>query len=403
MSPLKGRNIVLGVSGGIAAYKAVEVCRQLVKEGAHVVPVLTESSLNFVGKATWSALGSEPAKTSVFEDPDPILHTRLGQEADLVLVCPATARLIGSYAAGISSDVLTTTLIATKAPVLICPAMHTEMWEHPATQQNIQTLKDRGVNILGPFSGALAGSDVGMGRMAEPQEILIATKEIFSGGILEGVKVLIASGGTKEAIDPVRFVGNHSSGKQGIALALAAQSMGAEVELVTTNPTDANLRGIDQTQTTTAEEMFVAMLDRSPKADIVIMAAAVADYRPIDIKNSKIKRSSDPLVISLEPTPDILKELTNARNNNKGLKQIIVGFAAETENLEEEASKKLESKGIDMIVANNVSAPDVGFNYDTNEVLILGRDGSSLNVGLTSKLEVAQHVLKEAQKLLTNL
>ncbi len=394
LSALAGKNIVLGISGGIAAYKSVELCRLLVKEGAYVIPVLTPASLNFVGEATWSALASEPAKRSLFEDSDPILHTRLGKSADLILVCPATARLIGSYAAGISDDVLTTTLIATRAPVIVCPAMHTEMWEHVAVQDNISRLKERGVKILGPFEGSLAGSDVGMGRMAEPEEILMAAREAFSGGMLEGMKVLVTGGGTREPLDPVRFLGNRSSGKQGIALARAAQMLGAEVQLVSTVLEPA-LSGIEQTQVLTAEQMCEAALELAPKADIIIMSAAVADYRPVEVKKAKIRRTKEPLTISLEPTRDILKELVE----NKKPEQIIVGFAAETQDLKSAVRKKLENKGVDMMVGNDVASPDAGFDSDTNEVIILTKDGDEAIVDLSSKLDVAHKVLEYAHKL----
>ncbi len=393
-SALAGKNIVLGVSGGIAAYKSVELCRLLIKEGAYVVPVLTPASLNFVGKTTWSALASEPAKLSLFEDPDPILHTRLGKSADLILVCPASARLIGSYAAGISDDVLTTTLISTRAPVIICPAMHTEMWEHASVQDNISKLTERGVKILGPFAGPLAGSDVGIGRMAEPEEIVIAAREVFSGRMLEGMKVLITGGGTREPLDPVRFLGNRSSGKQGIALAKAAEMLGAEVELVSTVLEPA-LSGIEQTQVLTAEQMCQAVLDLAPKADIIIMSAAVADYRPVEVKKAKIRRDKEPLTISLEPTRDILKELVE----NRKKEQIIVGFAAETQDLKSGVRKKLENKGADMMVGNNVTSPGAGFDSDTNEVIILTKDGEEATVRLSSKLDVAHKVLEYAHKL----
>src|SRR5689334_15298380 len=232
---LAGRRVVLGVTGGIAAYKAVEVCRRLVDAGAHVAPVLTEDATRFVGAVTFSALASEPARTSLFDGPDPIPHTRLGQSADVVVVAPATAKLVGKYAAGISDDLLTATLLATRAPVLVAPAMHTEMWEHPAVQENLATLRRRGVHVVDPESGRLAGGDVGAGRLAEPERVVAAAAAVLArGGDLAGMRVLVTAGGTREAIDPVRFIGNRSSGKMGHAVATAAAARGAAVTLVTT-------------------------------------------------------------------------------------------------------------------------------------------------------------------------
>src|SRR3954449_12472250 len=231
-----GRRVVLGVTGGIAAYKAIEVCRRLVDAGAHVAPVLTEDALRFVGRTTFDALGSERAHTSLWDDDDPIPHTSLGQGADVIVVAPATARLIGTYAAGISNDLLTNTLLATRAPVIVCPAMHTEMWEHPAVQDNLRTLAQRGVHIVPPEEGRLAGGDVGAGRLADPAVIVAAVEQLLSGSAhqLDGTHVLVTAGGTNKAIDPVRFIGNRSSGKQGYAIAAEAAARGAKVTLVTT-------------------------------------------------------------------------------------------------------------------------------------------------------------------------
>ena len=231
---LAGRRIILGVTGGIAAYKAVLLCRLLVDAGAHVIPVMTESAQKFVGRATFDALASEPVRTSIFDDPDPIPHTTLGQTADLIVVAPATARSIGSYASGISNDLLTATLVATRAPVVVCPAMHTEMWEHAAVQNNLETLKSRGVTVVAPEEGRLAGGDLGSGRLADPEKVFEVIKEILTTGDLNGRKVVITAGGTREAIDPVRYVGNRSTGKQGYAIAEAAVARGAEVTLIST-------------------------------------------------------------------------------------------------------------------------------------------------------------------------
>src|SRR5438045_2267301 len=231
---LRGRRVVLGVSGGIAAYKAVDVCRRLVDAGAHVAPVLTEDATRFIGALTFSALASEPARTSLWDSPEPIPHTRLGQSADLIVVAPATARVLGKYVAGISDDLLTATLLATRAPVLVCPAMHTEMWEHPAVQDNLDVLRRRGVHVLEPAVGRLAGGDVGAGRLADPADIVAECERVLGPGDLAGVRVLVTAGGTREAIDAVRVITNRSSGKQGYAIAAEAASRGAEVVLITT-------------------------------------------------------------------------------------------------------------------------------------------------------------------------
>src|SRR5438477_360605 len=274
------RRVVLGISGGIAAYKAVEVCRLLVDAGVHVAPVLTADAQRFIGALTFSALASEPAHTSLFDGPDPIPHTRLGQSADLVVVAPATAKLLGKYAAGISDDLLTATLLATRAPVLLAPAMHTEMWEHPAVQENLATLRRRGVHVVDPVSGRLAGGDVGEGRLADPTDIVAAARTVLGAvGDLAGWRVLVTAGGTREPIDAVRIITNRSSGKQGYAIAEVAARRGADVTLVTTigRPAPA---GVEIVSVQTAAEMQDAVMGRAPAADVIVMAAAVADFRP---------------------------------------------------------------------------------------------------------------------------
>ncbi len=391
---LEGATVVLGISGGIAAYKAVEVCRRLVDAGAHVVPVLTDSALSFVGTATFSALASERARTSLFEDDDPIPHTSLGQRADLVIVAPATARLIGSYAAGISSDLLTTTLIATRAPVLVCPAMHTEMWDHPAVQENLATLARRGVTVLPPESGRLAGGDVGTGRLAAPAAIVAEASRLLGGSgsrPLAGRRVLVTAGGTREPIDPVRFIGNRSSGKQGHALAAAAAGLGAEVVLVTTAPALAP-PGVEVVAVTTAAEMESAVLERGASADAVVMAAAVADFRPKEPLSTKWKKADGPPEIVLEPTTDILAEL----GRRKGPGQVLVGFAAETgpDGLVSSARRKLEEKHVDLVVGNDVAAEGAGFEGDTNAVTIVTAGGAR-QLPLASKQAIAAAVMDE--------
>ena len=384
-----GRRIVLGVSGGIAAYKAIEVCRRLVDAGAHVAPVLTRGATRFVGETTFSALASEPVHTSLFADGDPIPHTRLGQSADLVLVVPATARVLGAYAAGISSDLLTATLLATEAPVVVCPAMHTEMWRHPAVRENVATLRRRGVHVVEPESGRLAGGDVGEGRLASPETIVAAVERaLATARDLTGLHVLVTAGGTREPIDPVRFVGNRSSGKQGHAIADEAAARGAKVTLVTTVGL-APPPGADVVRVETAAQMADAVGAVAPGADVVVMAAAVADFRPVRAAGRKIKKAGGVPEIVLEPTPDILAGL-RAR---KPPGQTLVGFAAETDDVRQNASRKLVDKGVDMIVANDVTAPGAGFEHDTNRVVILNADGTEREVPLADKRAVARAVL----------
>ncbi len=393
---LTGRRVVLGVTGGIAAYKAVEVCRRLVDAGAHVAPVLTEGATRFVGEVTFSALASQPAQTEIFGGHDPIPHTRLGQTADLVVVAPATARLIGSYAAGISDDLLTATLLATRAPVLICPAMHTEMWEHAAVQENLDTLRRRGVEVLPPESGRLAGGDLGAGRLASPESIVAAAMRIMgaSSSHLAGTKIVVTAGGTREPIDPVRFIGNRSSGKQGHALAAEAAARGAEVTLVTTTDPTTATHGIDVVRVETAEQMAAAVFDVGASADVVVMAAAVADFRPTAAAGDKLKKRDGPPEVQLAPTTDILAEL--GRRKSEG--QTLVGFAAETADVIENATLKLAAKNADLLVANDVSADQVGFEHETNEVVILSASGST-PVPLADKRAIAAAVLDAVEEV----
>jgi phosphopantothenoylcysteine decarboxylase / phosphopantothenate---cysteine ligase len=403
VSELRGRRIVLGVSGGIAAYKAVEVCRRLVDAGAHVAPVLTEDSLHFVGPTTFSALASEPVRTSLFDAPEPIPHTHLGQSADLVLVAPATAKVLGKYAAGISDDLLTATLLATRAPVVVAPAMHTEMWEHPAVQENLVTLRRRGVHVVEPEEGRLAGGDVGTGRLADPARIVAAVTALLTAvpvtgdprdlrdlGDLAGLRVLVTAGGTREAIDPVRFIGNRSSGKMGTAVAVAAAARGADVTLVTTAPAPSGGVGsVDVVPVESAQDMHDAVLARAAAADVVVMAAAVADFRPKAVAHQKLKKADGPPEIVLEPTPDILAALGAAKRAD----QVVVGFAAETTDLVANATEKMRRKRVDLIVANDVSAADAGFEVDTNRAFLLDRHGGVEETPLETKTALANRIL----------
>jgi phosphopantothenoylcysteine decarboxylase/phosphopantothenate--cysteine ligase len=400
--------IVLGVCGGIAAYKSAELCRRLVEDGAAVAPVMTEDAHRFLGEVTLSALASEPVRTSLWDEPEPIPHTRLGQWADLVLVAPATARLIGAYAAGLSHDLLTATLLATRAPVVVCPSMHQEMWEHPAVQDNMALLRRRGVTVVEPGTGRLAGGDVGTGRLAEIPEILSAVWAALgtTGGHrrrdgvgramvdrdMVGQRVVVTAGGTREPLDPVRFLGNRSSGKQGHALAHEAAARGGQVTLVTTADRTA-AAGVQVMHVETAEEMERAVLSLAPDADVVVMAAAVADFRAKAPAERKLKRSEGVPEILLEPTPDILAAL----GERKGPGQLLVGFAAETPevsgDMHREALAKLRRKHLDLVVANNVLAPGAGFGHDTNAVLLLDANGGERAVPLTDKREVARVVI----------
>ena len=402
---LSGRRIVLGVGGGIAAYKAVEVSRRLVDAGAHVVPVMTTGAKRFVGETTFSALASEPVRSSLFDDPnDPIPHTTIGQGADLIVVAPATARLISAYATGYSHDLLTNVLIATRAPVIVCPAMHTEMWEHPAIQDNMTLLRSRGVHVVNPGEGRLAGGDIGAGRLAEPIDIVAAVFDVLESRgegrasaetrDLDGLNVVVSAGGTREPIDPVRFVGNRSSGKQGHLIAEQAHSRGASVTLVTTSAI-ASSPGINRVNVETADEMHRAISAVANTADIVVMSAAVADFTPVRAAENKIKKADGVPSIVLAPTVDILAELGAV----KPVGQTLVGFAAETTDAEANALRKLHAKNADLLVLNDVSAPGVGFEHDTNEVTILSADGSRVHIGLTDKRKVADAVLTEARRV----
>ena len=381
--------MVLAVCGGIAAYKAIELCRRLVDAGAHVAPVLTADATRFVGTVTFSALASEAAQTSLWDGPDPIPHTRLGQSADVIVVAPATARVIGCYAHGISDDLLTATLLATRAPVVVCPAMHTEMWEHAAVQDNITLLRRRGVEIVDPEVGRLAGGDEGAGRLADLDTIVAAVERALAPHDLEGLTVLVTAGGTREPIDPVRFIGNRSSGKQGLAIAEEASARGARVVLVTTAPPERALANTDVVRVQTAAGMEEAVKAHAPRADVVVMAAAVADFRPKEVADTKIKKIDGPPDIVLEPTTDILAALGAQRRPG----QTLVGFAAETVDVRAAAREKLARKKVDLIVANDVGAPGEGFEHDTNRVVILGADGSEQVGPLTSKRAVAGMVL----------
>ncbi len=385
--------VVLGVCGGIAAYKAVEICRRLVDAGVHVAPVLTQDATRFVAPLTFSALASEPAQLSLWDQASPIPHTKLGQGADLVVVAPATAHTLARYAAGLSDDLLMATLLATRAPVIVCPAMHTEMWEHPTVRENLATLERRGVEIVPPETGRLAGGDSGEGRLADPAVIVARVLERLGHTArrdLAARRVVVSAGGTREPLDPVRFITNRSSGKQGHAVAVAAARRGAAVTLVTSSPLALPPdSGITRVDVETAADMEQAMGAAADGADVVVMSAAVADFRPKATAGTKLSKEDGIPEVVLEPTPDILAGL--ARRRTPG--QVIVGFAAETHDVVERGRRKLERKGVDLLVVNDVSAPGVGFDHDTNAVVILGADGTATEIPLTSKDAVANAVL----------
>lgn len=386
--------IVLGVSGGIAAFKAASLLR-LFTEAGHDVQVLpTHSALQFVGAPTWEALSGHPVRTSVFSDVDTVAHVKTGQNADLIVVAPATANLVAKAAAGIADDMLTTTLLTARCPIVFAPAMHTEMWDNPATQANVSTLRSRGYTVLEPAVGRLTGPDSGKGRLPDPEHIFAAAMDVLQGQAkdMQGMHLVISAGGTREPIDPVRWIGNRSSGKQGFAIAEAAISRGAQVTLVAANvllPTPASAQRHD---VETVEELRRAMLELSPGADAVIMAAAPADFRPVQNQGTKIKKTDQGQVpeLILEETPDILAELVSQR-----VAKVIVGFAAETgdehHSVAEYARRKLQAKGCDLLVLNDVSAGKV-FGSETNAVSILSSDGRAWDYPQAPKSEIAHYV-----------
>jgi phosphopantothenoylcysteine decarboxylase/phosphopantothenate--cysteine ligase len=396
---LEGKRIVLGVTGGIAAYKAIEICRRLVDAGAHVVPIMTEGAEHFIGRTTLSALASEPVQTELWDNQTtPIPHTKIGQGADLILVAPATARVLAAYRMGLSTDLLTNTLIATRAPVMVCPAMHTEMWEHPSVVENVAVLRERGVHVVEPESGRLAGGDVGAGRLADPAAIVAAVERVLGPGDLSGISVVVSAGGTREPIDAVRVIANRSSGKQGYAVAAEAASRGARVTLVSTAslPTPP---GCHLVEVETAEQLRDAMTIAAADHDVIVMSAAVADFRPKVASAGKLKKRDGAPEIVLEPTPDILAELGATKRTG----QVLVGFAAETDDLIANATAKLAAKRLDLVVANDVGAPQVGFAHDTNAVTLLRPDAEPVEIDLASKRDVARAVIDTITDILGSI
>jgi phosphopantothenoylcysteine decarboxylase/phosphopantothenate--cysteine ligase len=399
--------IVLGVGGGIAAYKVASLLRLFTEAGHNVTVIPTEAATRFVGVATWEALSGNPVSNSVFDDVHQVNHVRLGHEADLIVVAPATADLLARAATGQASDLLTNTLLMARGPVLFAPAMHTEMWQHAATRANVETLRSRGVAVLEPASGRLTGADSGPGRLPEPEAIFDAAMALAQGQSdyqlpLAGRTVTISAGGTREPLDPVRFLGNRSSGKQGVALAVAARNAGATVRLIAAHMDVPAPAGVDVVTVETALQLREAALAAAADSDVVIMAAAVADFRPAEISGTKIKKRDDTAdpVITLVRNPDILHELVEARNapENQAARgnQLIVGFAAETGDGQGDvlayAEAKLKRKGCDLLVVNHVGTDKV-FGQDTNSVVILARSGAEPQLAAGSKTEVSAAVI----------
>ncbi|MDQ6650341.1 MAG: bifunctional phosphopantothenoylcysteine decarboxylase/phosphopantothenate--cysteine ligase CoaBC [Actinomycetota bacterium] len=382
------RQVVLGVAGGIAAYKAVELLRLLTESGHQVRVVPTESALRFVGAPTWAALSGQPVSPDVWDDVSSVPHVRIGQAADLVLVAPATADLLARTAAGRADDLLAATLLTARCPVVFVPAMHTEMWEHPATQANVATLRARGALVVEPAVGRLTGADSGKGRLPEPSEIALLAELVLrgTGGAagagphwpdLAGRHVVVSAGGTREHLDPVRFLGNRSSGRQGVALARTALARGAEVTLVAANLAVPEPAGVKVIRVVSAEDLRAAVLAAGADADAVVMAAAVADFRPVERQLSKIKKSDDdPAPLALERTADVLAEISGLRRRPG---QVVVGFAAETGDAAGDVlahgRAKLARKGCDLLVVNEVG-DHLGFETADNAGVVLGADGS---------------------------
>jgi phosphopantothenoylcysteine decarboxylase / phosphopantothenate---cysteine ligase len=373
--------VILGVGAGIAAYKACELLRLLTESGYRVRVVPTPDALRFVGEATWAALSGEPVTTDVWTDVSEVPHVRLGQSADLVLVAPATADLLARAAAGMAGDLLTATLLTARCPVLYAPAMHTEMWEHPATQANVSLLRSRGAVVLEPAAGRLTGADSGAGRLPEPPEIFAAAVSLLdrasrrSLGDLSGRRVVVSAGGTREEIDPVRFIGNWSTGTQGYALARTAVARGAEVTVIAANVTLPDPAGTKVTRVVSAREMRDAVMAAATGADAVVMAAAVADYRPETRSEAKIKKDGQPPEpLRLVENPDILAGLAAQRGPGR-TRPVLVGFAAETDTSEQAARAKLARKGCDLLVVNPVGH-GLGFGTPDNEAVVFGADGT---------------------------
>ncbi len=402
--PFEGRRVALGVSGGIAAYKAAEILRGLQRAGCSVRVGMTKRACEFVTPLTFRALSGQHVVVDDYapDNPDPIAHITFSQTVDLFVVAPATANIIAKFANGIADDFLTSTYLASNAPILIAPAMNTTMWNHPATQRNLTRLRADGVRVVEPDAGEMACGTFGPGRLSDPSIIVAAALGILREALqpkasdLKGERILITAGATREEIDPVRFFSNRSSGRMGFALAEAARARGAEVTIVAGATTAAPPAGVRLLRALSVEEMHAAVMRESAGASVLIAAAAVSDYRPALRAESKIKKSAEPLMLMLEPTPDILADVSRARH--RGL--LVVGFAAETDNVLEHARQKLQRKNLDAIVANDITREGAGFDTETNVVTLLTRDRAQpFELPLMSKLEVAHRILDEVARL----
>ena len=393
----KSLNVVLGVSGGIAAYKVASILRLLTEAGHNVQVVPTQAALNFVGSATWEALSGNPVISEVWDDVPDVPHVRIGQAADLVIVAPATADLLSRAASGAANDLLTNVLLTARCPIVYAPAMHTEMWLNAATQENVATLRSRGSIVIDPADGRLTGADSGPGRLPDAEEIVSVALGVLSEQDLLGQDIVITAGGTREFLDPVRFLGNSSSGKQGVALAIAARDRGAKVTLICANVSVSMPAGVNVEKVVTGDDMHAAVMKASMTADAIVMAAAIADYKPKSTHSSKMKKSDDGSspTIELVRTTDILADLVTHRNTSHP-DQIIVGFAAETGDdhgsVLEHGIAKLQRKGCDLLVINEVG-PNLAFGTDDNEVTILTREpASQTTVSKTSKTQIAHAI-----------
>jgi phosphopantothenoylcysteine decarboxylase/phosphopantothenate--cysteine ligase len=402
-TPTRNYNVALGVCGGIAAYKAVEVLRGLQRAGCVVSVAMTKRACEFVQPLTFRALSGSHVVVDDYapDNPDPIAHITFSQTTDLLVVAPATANIIAKFANGVADDFLSSTYLACTAPVLVAPAMNTTMWEHPATQRNLDQLRADGVRIMEPDAGEMACKTIGPGRLSEPDRIVAAALEILASSQkkdLSGERILITVGATREEIDPVRFISNRSSGRMGFALAEAAMRRGAEVTVVRGVTTVEAPAGVRVVPALSADEMAQAVANESRNASVFIGAAAIADYRPTQRAGEKIKKSQKTLTLTLERTPDVLSQVTAARSNG----MLVIGFAAETENVVENARQKLAGKDLDAIVANDVSRVDAGFDTTTNAITIITKNGAPVELPVMSKFEAANHVLDVIVSLRSN-
>jgi len=399
MAEPHGRRVLLAVTGGIAAYKSAILARLLTAGGADVTTMLTEAATRFVGPDTLAALTGRPAYTSLWDRPGEVLHVRLAHDADVAVVVPCTANVLAKLAHGIADDLVTSTMLEYAGPVVLAPAMHTGMWTAAATQANVATLAARGVQIVGPVEGALAHGDEGLGRMSEPEDIAAAVRAVFEPGDLAGVRILVTAGPTHEPLDPVRFIGNRSSGTMGVAVAAEAARRGADVTLVLGPGTVPPPVGADVVHVETADEMHAAVTARAGDADVVVMAAAVADFRPKSVADVKLKKESGVPELVLEPTPDIIAELGEAKRTG----QILVGFAAETGDVEAAGTEKLRRKHLDLLVANVVGRAGTGFGSSTNDALIIGPTGTVGPMRTWTKGELARAIVDRARDALRSV